>query len=162
VTTTDVPRRELRLDPLLHGRGRVPGQRRRMFDLVTYAAARRRHDVAYQLACYAVDAEIRVDGPDSPPPAGRTIRGGRAITAWLEGSDALDVEVTDLVDGGDRVAFTESWQRRDGTAVVATSTLELGDGRITAQHTVLAWTRQAVDPVGGWTRVSNDLWTTAD
>lgn len=162
MTTTGVPRRELRLDPIRHGRGRVPGQARRVFDLATFVTARRRRDVAYQLACYAVDAEIRVVGPDNPPPTGRTIRGTRAITAWLEGADALGVDVTDLVDGGDRVAFTESWQQRDGTAVVATSTLELADGRITAQHTLLAWTRQAVEVADGWTRVSKDLWTTAD
>jgi hypothetical protein len=154
--------RELRLDPLLHGTGRVPGQQRPMFDLAAFAGALEHHDVAYQLGCYAVDADIRVVDPDSPPPEARTVRGRQAIGSWLHGSDAFGVEVTHLVDGGDRFAFTARWERRDGTAVVATSTAELSAGLIATQHTILAWSREPLGPVDGWTRLSKELWTRAD
>jgi hypothetical protein len=153
---------ELRLNPLVHGRGRVPGRRKPMFDLAAFVGATEHGDVAYQLACYAPDADIRVLDPDSPPPTARTITGARAIRFWLDRSDALDVEVTHLVDGGDRVAFTQRWRERDGTAVVATSTAELSDGLITTQHTILAWTPTPLGPSNRWTRANEGLWTTTD
>jgi ketosteroid isomerase-like protein len=144
------------LDP---GEGRVLGRRRATFDLAAYVAALERRDLVHQLACYAPDATVCVVDPDSPPPGARTIAGTPAIRAWLDGFDAPGVEITHVVDGGDRVALTGRWRRRDGTAVVATSTAELRDGLITAQHTVLVWARPRVDPVDGWTRVSEGLWT---
>ncbi len=152
----------LRLDPLVHGRGRVPGRRTRTFDLEAFADALESHDITYQLACYALDARISIVDPDSPPPAARTVRGRPAIRSWLDSPDAIGVEVTSLVDGGDRVAFTERWQRRGGTAVLATSTAELEHGLITSQHTILAWAREPLGPADGWTRVSQGLWTTVD
>jgi ketosteroid isomerase-like protein len=153
---------ELRLDPLVHGTSRVPGQQRPAFDLAAFVASLEHHDVDDQLACYAPDAEIRVVDPDSPSLEARTMGGGAAIRSWLDSSGAPSVEVVDVVDGGDRVAFTERWQQPDGTAVVATSTAELRDGLITTQHTVLARAHESVDLVDGWTRVSNDLWTKSD
>ena len=174
MSTTHVPRHdhrsnlarphpdELRLDPLVHGRGRVPGRHRPLFDLAAFGRAVEQGDIAYQWACYAPDADIRIVDPDSPPPAARTITGARAIWSWLDRPDALGVEVTHLVDGGDRIAFTERWRERDETAFVATSTAELSDGLITTQHTILAWARTLLDPTDGWTRASKGLWTTTD
>jgi hypothetical protein len=146
----------------VHGNGRVPGQRRPTFDVAGFVRAREHRDIAYQLSCYASGAEIRVVDPDSPPDAPRTIRGDRGIRMWLDRSDPRGVEVTHLVDGGDRVAITERWKQPDGTAVVATSTVELQAGLIASQHTVLAWAREPLDPLDGWTRLSKDLWSRAD
>jgi hypothetical protein len=153
---------ELRLDPLVHGRSRVPGRRRPVFDVAAFVRAREHRDIDYQLSCYAPDAEIRAVDPDSPPLAPRSIRGDQAIRSWLDGSDARGVEVSCLVDGGDRLALTERWQQPDGTVVVATSTAEVRAGRIASQHTVLAWAREPLDALDGWTRLSTDLWTKAD
>jgi hypothetical protein len=124
---------ELPSEPLVQGAGRGRG-RRSPFDLAAFVLALEHHDLAYQLARYAPDALIRVVDPDSPPPVARTIVGSRAIRSWLE-SSALGIKVVQLVDGGDRVAFTEHWSERDGTAVEATSTAEIDHGVITVQHT---------------------------
>jgi ketosteroid isomerase-like protein len=153
---------DLRLEPLDDGAVQHRGQRGPTFDLAAFVVALERHDVAYLLARYAPDGDIRVVDPDSPPPTGRTISGSRAIRSWLDGFDAPGIEVSQLVDGGDRIAFTERWSRRDGKAVVATSTAQLRDGRITSQHTVLVWARPTVDPIDGWTRVSEGLFTKTD
>ena len=153
---------DLRLDPLVHGVGRVPGQRMPRFDLAAFAGAVEHQDVAYVLACYAPGTDIRIVDPDNPPPAARLVCGSRAIRSWLDRSDASGVAVTHVVDGGDRVAFTACWSRSDRTAVVATGTAELTDGLITLQHTSLAWARAVVGPIDGWTRVSQDLFTKTD
>ena len=49
--------------------------------------------------------------------------------------------VVDLVDGEDRVAFTELRRYRDGTQEMATSTAELDNGLISWQHTIVVWDR---------------------
>jgi hypothetical protein len=49
--------------------------------------------------------------------------------------------VVNLVDGEDRVAFTELRRYRDGTQEMATSTAELDNGLISWQHTILVWDR---------------------
>jgi hypothetical protein len=134
---------ELRLNPRLHGKSRVPGQQAPRFDLNAFSRALEQRDVDYQLTRYAPDADIRIVDPNNPPGAPRTLRGAQAIQAWLLDASAreVDLHVTHLVDGGDRVAFTQCWQHEDGTEVVATSTAELQNGLITTQHTILAWHR---------------------
>jgi hypothetical protein len=140
------PFRELRLNPRTHGRGRVPGCRAAFFDLDAFTRALTDRDLDYQLSRYARDADIRVVDPDNPPAAPLLVHGSTAIRGWLSDSDAdsLDLEVTHAIDGGDRVAFTGCWRRRDGVAVVATSAAELSDGLITLQHTILAWGSSAL------------------
>ncbi len=130
-----------RLNPCKHGEGRVPGRRGPTFDLAAFGHALEQRDLAYQLARYATDADIRIVDPDNPPAAPRVMHGTPAIRTWLLASegDDLDVEVTHLVDGGDRVAYTQRWHHHNGTAVLATSTAELQNGHITTQHTILAW-----------------------
>ena len=130
---------ERRLDPRAHGVRRVPCRHTSAFDLCAFGDAVERRDLAYQLARYAPNADIRIVDPDHPPSAPRVVRGTSAIRTWLFESDAggLDVEVTHLVDGGDRFAFTQRRRRVDGTAVVEVSTAELQAGMITTQHTIL-------------------------
>ena len=146
--TTDVPingsrRRssELRLDPRTHGKGRVPGPKVVGFNLLAFGQALEERDIGYQVSQYAPDAEVRIVDPDNPPSAPQTVRGQAAIHAWLRHASTRDLglHVTHLVDGGDRVAFTERWHHRDGTTVVSTSTAEIEDGLITMRHTILVW-----------------------
>jgi hypothetical protein len=132
---------ELRLNPRLHGKSRVPGQTMPAFDLHAFTQALEHRDVDYQLARYAPDADIRVVDPDHPPATPQTVQGTQAIHAWLLDASTrdLDLHVTHLVDGGDRIAFTQCWHHQDGTEVMATSTAELQNGLITTQHTILVW-----------------------
>jgi hypothetical protein len=135
------PFRELRLNPRTHGMGRVPGRRAAAFDLDGFSYALADRDLDYQISRYATNADIRVVDPDNPPASPLLLHGTADIRRWLWDSDAdtRDVEVTHVVDGGDRVAFSGRWHQRDGTAVLATSAAELTDGLITLQHTILAW-----------------------
>ncbi|WP_375431853.1 nuclear transport factor 2 family protein [uncultured Friedmanniella sp.] len=146
--STDIPVRpsagrssELLLDPRVHGRSRVPGPKTTGFHLGTFAAALEDRDIGYQSSRYALDADVRIVDPDNPPSAPQTVHGRPAIHAWLLHARTrdLDLHVTRLIDGGNRVAFTELWHHRDGTAVVATSTAEIEAGLIIRRHTVLVW-----------------------
>ena len=135
--------RESRHDPRVGGVHRLRSQRPPTFDLGAFGDALVRRDLAYQLAQYAIDADIRVVDPDHPPTAPRILRGTLAIHSWLHQIDALDldVEVTHLVDGGDRFAFNQRWRDVSGASVVAVSTAELQDALITTQHTIVTWIR---------------------
>lgn len=131
----------LPLNPRIHGSSRVAGPHDDAFDLNAFSWALEQHDVDYQLAHYAPDADIRIVDPDNPPAAPRTLVGRPAIHAWMVDSVThdLDLHVTHLVDGGDRVAFTEQSHYQDGTHALTTSTAELEHGLITTQHTILVW-----------------------
>jgi hypothetical protein len=124
----------------LHGKGRVPGQEEARFDLDAFTEAMERRDIDYQVANYASDADIRIVGPDNPPSAPRIVNGSEAIRDWLRASTAhtLDLLVTNLVDGGNRVAFTEQSRHEDGTDLVASSTADVAEGLINIQRTILA------------------------
>jgi hypothetical protein len=148
--TTDVPlidnsnlgwTGELQLDPQIHGKSRVPGPKTVGFNLLDFAQALEEGDIDYQASCYAPDAEIRIIHPDSPPSNPQSVHGREAIHGWLLQADTreLGVRVTYLVDGGDRVAFTEHWHHQDRTTAVASSTAEIDNGLITMRHTVLVW-----------------------
>jgi hypothetical protein len=132
---------ELRLDPHVHGKGRVPGPGLPGFNLLAFGQALKERDLAYQIAHYAPDADVRIVDPDNPPSAPQRLHGRPAIRAWLLHASTRDLglQVTHLVDGGDRVAFTERWHHQDGTSVVATSTAEIEYGLITMRHTILVW-----------------------
>jgi len=115
---------ELQLDPQIHGKSRVPGPKAVGFSLLDFAQALEECDVDYQASRYAPDAEIRIVHPDSPPSNPQSVHGRTAIHAWLLHATTRDLglRVTTLVDGGDRIAFTEHWHHDDGTTAVATST----------------------------------------
>ena len=134
---------ERRPDQRVSGVTQLPVRLPRSFDLQGFREAVERRDLAYQLARYAADADIRIVDPDHPPSEPRLLRGTSDILTWLVDAEAanLDVEVTNLIDGGDRFAFTQQWRTADGTAVVAVSTAELQDGLIATQHSILAWVR---------------------
>jgi hypothetical protein len=131
---------EERPDRRGHGVTRLP-VRHPAFDLQGFRKAWERRDLAYQLARYAPDADIRIVDPDHPPSAPRHVCGTSQILSWLLESEErdLDPEVTQLIDGGDRFAVSQRWHYADGTSVVAVSTAELQDALITTQHTIVTW-----------------------
>lgn len=132
---------ETPLNSRVRGTSRMPGHDGVAFDLNAFSQALEQHNVGYQLARYAPGADIRIVDPENPPAAPRTLAGKAAIHAWMLDSITHDLElhVTHLVDGGDRVAFTEQSHYQDGTKALTTSTAELEHGLITTQHTILVW-----------------------
>ena len=132
---------DIELDPQIHGKSRVPGPRTVGFDLLEFGRALEERDIEYQASRYALDAEIRIVTPDNPPSAPQTMHGRAAIYAWLLHASTRDLglRVIQLVDGGDRVAFSERWHHQDGTTAVASSIAEIDDGLITVRDTVLVW-----------------------
>ena len=105
------------------------------FDIRAFGRALDERDLGLQLACYAPDADVRVFDADLGVSRPRLIHGTHEILAWLIEAQGLGLEVTHLVDGCDRVAFSQRWCRPDGVHVVAASTAELCDDLITTQHT---------------------------
>lgn len=131
--------RDKRLHSRLPNDSRVRSERRPRFDLNAFSQAIEQCNINYQLARYAPDADIHIIDPDNPPASPQTLRGTRAIHAWLLDSSAneLDPHVIHLADGGDRIAFTTQWRREDGTQALASSTAALQDGLISAQRTIV-------------------------
>jgi hypothetical protein len=113
------------------------------FDLDGFAHALTTGDIGHQLARYAAAAEVRVT-TDTSASNPRVVSGAQAISAWLHELTSADAPcvVSHLLDGGDRVAFTQHWRHPDGRDRVATSTAELQDALITTQHTILVTSRQ--------------------
>jgi hypothetical protein len=132
---------ELRLHPQIHGRSRVPGPEVTGFNLLDFTHAMEERDIDYQASRYAPEAAMLIIDPDNPPSAPQLLLGRPAIHAWLLHTDTcrLELRVTDLVDGGDRMGFTERWRHQDGTSAVATSTVEIDHGLLTMRHTILVW-----------------------
>ncbi|SDS37875.1 SnoaL-like domain-containing protein [Friedmanniella luteola] len=128
-------------DPQTRGWSQLPEPRVPGFSLLDLTRAVEEGDVDHQASCYAPAAEVLVVDPDNPPSAPQQLHGRPAIRAWLlhTRSRRLGLRVTDLVDGGDRVAFTERWYHQDGTTAVATSTAEIEHALITTCYTVLVW-----------------------
>jgi hypothetical protein len=98
-------------------------------------------DASAQIPMYADEAEVQVINPHHPPRAPMTLRGKKAIAAWITDICSINMthRVVDLVQGGELIAFTEEGRYRDGARVVSTSTLELRRGQIRRQRVVLVW-----------------------
>lgn len=81
-----------------HGKGRVPSQTAAAFDLSAFSRALEQHDVDYQVAHYAPDADIRIVDPDNPSAVPRSLSGQPAIHAWMIDSIThdLDLDVTQV------------------------------------------------------------------
>jgi len=113
------------------------------FDLDGFGRAIELNDLSVLIAAYADDAEVRLTDPDTPPMAPRVLRGRAAVADWLRADTRADCSrrVVRMVDGLDRVAYSEERQYADGTHEIAASTAEVRNGRIRMQHTVLVWDR---------------------
>ena len=115
------------------------------FDLAEFADILESGDLAGKIATYAEHAEVRIIDPDNPPGSPHVHQGRAQIEAAIrsEACHTVACQVLNMIDGGDRIAFTELRQYRDGSHEIATSTAELSGGRIATQHAVVVW-----DPCG--------------
>jgi len=120
-----------------------PGHNPDRFDLDAFGRAIELNDLDFLVAAYAEDAQVRLTDPDTPPLAPRVLRGREAVTDWLRADTRADCSrrVVRMVDGLDRVAYSEERLYADGTHEIAASTAEVSDGLIRVQHTVLVWDR---------------------
>lgn len=111
------------------------------FDLAVWWQAIESRDSAAQIPLYAEDAVVTVVNPDHPPRAPIVFRSRKAIASWIEDICGLNMthRVVDVVDGGDRISFTEEGRYRDGAQVWSMSTVFLKDGFIARQRAVLVW-----------------------
>jgi hypothetical protein len=120
----------------------IPGKH---FDLVKFSRAIDAGDIDGQIAAYAESAEVEVIDADNPPSSPHVLRGKNAIAEWLRSSCQRHVaqRLVRIIDGDDRIAYTVTRVRCDGSHEIATSTAELRDGMVTHQHTILV--RDSVD-----------------
>jgi hypothetical protein len=111
------------------------------FDLKAFKRAIEERDASTQIAMYTEDAEVTLVDRVSSPSAPRVLRGTEEIRGWLEDVCGRDMthRVTNTVQDGDGVAFTEACRYPDGTAVLCAALLEVKDGRVSRQVGVQAW-----------------------
>ncbi len=88
----------------------------RNFALDEFGRAIDSGDVAYQLSLYSDDAEVRVVFLEGSSRSVQVLHGRLAIGAWIRRVhlEKMPHRLIKLVDGGDRVAFTEEYARPDG------------------------------------------------
>ena len=111
------------------------------FDLAVWWEAIETRDAATQIPLYADKAVVTVVNPDHTPRSPLRFSSKKAIAAWIEDICALNMthSVVDVVDGGQRVSFTEEGRYRDGAQVWSMSTVQLEHGLIVRQRVVLVW-----------------------
>lgn len=93
------------------------------------------------LSLYADDAEIRVVDHTTQPSHPKVMHGRSEIAEMLEDVYNRDMthKLEQVVVQGDQAAFTESCEYPDGVKVLASSMIELKNGKI-VEHTLLqAW-----------------------
>jgi hypothetical protein len=119
----------------------------RNFALEDFGRAVDGGDLDYQLSLYRDDAEVRVVYLEGSSRSVQILHGQLPIGAWLRRvhQENLPHRVIKLVDGGDRVAFTEEYVRPDGTFASSTSTAELSNGFITLQYSIWGWDTSNVE-----------------
>jgi ketosteroid isomerase-like protein len=109
------------------------------FDALRRAAEH--HDAEALAHLYAEDVEVRIVNRETPPSSPLELRGKEAIAEYLR--DVCDREMKHNIErevvGEDRIAFNEACEYPDGTRVLAATTLEVKDGKISRQVTVEAW-----------------------
>ena len=110
-------------------------------DLNLWWKAIESRDAASQIPLYADKAVVTVVNPDHTPRFPLRFSTRKSIASWIEDLCGLNMthRVVDVVDGGDRVSFTEEGRYRDGAQVWSMSTVQLEHGLITRQRVVLVW-----------------------
>lgn len=110
-------------------------------DFEALRRADERKDIEALAGFYADGAEVCVISKDNPPSSPFELRGKEEIAEYLRDVCGRDIEsrIENEVVGEDRVAFNVVCEYPDGTRVMAATTLEVQDGRISRQLTVEAW-----------------------
>lgn len=98
-------------------------------------------DAGALIELYADDVEVRIVNENTPPSIPCLFRGKESVAAHLREVCGRDIKhrIADEVIGEKRVAFNETCEYPDGAKVLAATTLEVRDGKITRQTTVEAW-----------------------
>ncbi|TCJ16404.1 nuclear transport factor 2 family protein [Rubrobacter taiwanensis] len=98
-------------------------------------------DAEALIGLYAGGAEMKIVNKNTTPNSPRILRGKEEIAGYLR--DVCGREMTHRVEnaviGEDRAAFTEACEYPGGMKVLAATTLEVWNGRISRQLTVEAW-----------------------
>lgn len=112
-----------------------------MLDMNTLRQALEQRDLNLLVSLYADDAQMQVIDQNHRPSTPLELRDKRAIADFLTDIYQRDMthRVIDEVVGGDRIAYNQSCQYPNGQRVFASSTLDLRNGKIVRQVTVLAW-----------------------
>ncbi len=98
-------------------------------------------DVEALTGFYAEDAEVCLISKDNPPSSPFELRGKEQISEFLRDVCGRDIEsrIENEVVGEDRIAFNVACEYPDSNKVLAATTLDVRDGRISRQVTVEAW-----------------------
>ena len=90
---------------------------------------------------YADDAQIRTVNKNATPSSPQVLRGKQEIARYLRDVCGREMahRVEDEVVGESRIAFNEACEYPDGLKVLAATTLEVREGKISRQVNVEAW-----------------------
>jgi hypothetical protein len=111
------------------------------FDFGAMRRAIEQLDADLLLSLYADDAELKVVNKSATPSSPREIRGKEEIAEYWRDvcGRAMTHRIEREVLGEERIAFNEECEYPDGTKVLASTTLEVRDGKIVGQVNVEAW-----------------------
>jgi hypothetical protein len=127
--------------PVHEKRRNTMNQQKNGFDFETMRRAVEQLDADLLLSLYDDDAEMKVVNRSTTPSAPREIQGREEIAEYLRDvcGRAMTHRIEREVLGEDRIAFNEECEYPDGTKVLASTTLEVRDGKIVGQVNVEAW-----------------------
>lgn len=116
-------------------------EQRTSFDFEAMRQAIEQLDADLLLSLYADDAELKVVNKSSTPSSPREIRGKEEIAEYWRDvcGRAMTHRIEREVLGEERIAFNEECEYPDGTKVLASTTLEVREGKIVGQVNVEAW-----------------------
>jgi ketosteroid isomerase-like protein len=111
------------------------------FDFEAMRHAIEELDAETLIGLYADDVEMITVNKSTTPSSPQVRRGKEEIAEFLRDvcGRAMTHRIENEVVGDERVAFNEVCEYPDGTKVLAATTLEVRDGRITHQTNVEAW-----------------------
>ena len=111
------------------------------FDFEALRRAEEQHDLDSMLDLYADDAEVSIVNRNTPPSSPFELHGKEEIAEYLR--DIFSREMTHRIEnevvGEDRVAFNVACEYPDGTCVLAAENLELRNGKIAREVSIVAW-----------------------
>jgi ketosteroid isomerase-like protein len=111
------------------------------FDFEALRRAEEQHDLDSMLDLYADDAEMSIVNRNTPPSSPFELHGKEEIAEYLR--DIYSREMTHRIEnevvGEDRVAFNVACEYPDGTRVLAAENLEVRNGKIAREVSIVAW-----------------------
>ena len=110
-------------------------------DFEALRRADEQNDVELLASFYADDAKAYLISKDNPPSSPFELRSKEEIAEYLRDVCGREMKhnIEREVVGEDRIAFNEACEYPDGTRVLAATTLEVKEGKISRQVTVEAW-----------------------